>query len=128
MPLRSLKRHRPIITTMSSGKKTCLGCGNKEAWAVHNKKEKLTGVVYQECNKCFDNTIPSNPDVYFKEPYWDYNLHDMDDPSYDPRRGTYITSKQHKAYVLKKLNLREAGDREGGRRIFDRYSALQWNR
>ena len=110
---------------MAVGKKLCSGCGNKEAWAVHNKKEAYTNRVYQECNLCFDSSIPSNPDVYFKQPYWDYNLHDHDDPSYNPARGTFVTSKQHKAYLLKKLNLREDGDRVRGSRLFDPHGAAR---
>lgn len=109
-----------------TGKKNCAGCGNKEAWIVHNKKELITGIVHQECNKCFDPSISSNPDIYFKEPYWDYNLHDQDDPNYDHNRGTFIRSRAHKAYVMKKLNLREMGDREGGSRLFDPYTHRQW--
>ena len=97
----------------------CKGCGNEDAWAVHPKKEKLTGRVYEECNRCFDASIPANPDVYFREPYWDENLGDLDDPSYDPRRGTYIRSRSHKAFVLKKLGLQEDGDAKRGGRAFD---------
>lgn len=104
---------------MATGKKKCAGCGNDQAWIVHNKRERLTGKIYQECNACFNPSIPERPDVYFKQPYWDYNLHDRDDPNYDPRRGTFITSKAHKAYILKKLNLREMGDRENGARNDD---------
>ena len=97
----------------------CEGCGNEEAWAVHPKKERLTGRVFEECNRCFDPSISGNPDVYFRQPYWDENLCDYDDPSYDPRRGTYIRSRAHKAYVLKKCGLREDGDARGGARKFD---------
>lgn len=94
----------------------CDGCGNKEAWAVHHKKESMTGRVYDECNKCFDPSIPQQPDVYFKEPYWDENLMDLDDPTTDVNKGTFVRSRQHKAYLLKKLGLREAGDKiRGGR-------------
>lgn len=97
----------------------CKGCGNSEAWAVHPKKEQMSGRVFEECNKCFDSSIPQAPDVYFRGPYWDENLSDFDDPSYDPRRGTFITSKSHKAYVMKKCGLREDGDAHGGARKFD---------
>lgn len=97
----------------------CSGCKNDNAWAVHPKKEVLTGRVYEECNLCFDSSIPSHPDVYFKEPYWDENLSDFDDPAYDPKRGTFIRSKAHKAYVMKKCGLREDGDRKHGWRAFD---------
>ena len=103
----------------------CKGCGNEKAWVVHPKKERLTGRVYEECNRCFDAAISSAPDVYFRQPYWDENLCDYDDPAYDPRRGTYIRSKAHKAYVLKKCGLREDGDRRRGARAFDpRYSQV----
>lgn len=94
---------------MHKGKKLCLGCNYKEAWIVHTHT-LASGAIKQECNRCIVITVPQNPDVYFKKPYWDFNLHDMDDPTYNPKRGTYITSKRHKAYVLKKLNLRENGD------------------
>lgn len=97
----------------------CKGCGNSEAWAVHPKKEKLTGKVFEECNRCFDSSIPAFPDVYFREPYWDEYLCDYDDPSYSPKRGTFIQSRAHKAYVLKKCGLREDGDARGGARKFD---------
>lgn len=92
----------------------CNGCGNDKAWVINRKKESLTGKIYEECNKCFDPSIPRNPDVYFKQPYWDENLLDWDDPSCDNMKGTFITSKQHKAYVLKKLGIREAYYRKHG--------------
>ena len=103
----------------------CKGCGNETAWVVHPKKERFTGIVHEECNRCFDSSIPECPDVYFRGPYWDENLCDFDDPGYDPRRGTYIRSKAHKAYVLKKCGLREDGDTRHGSRAFDpRYSQV----
>jgi hypothetical protein len=99
--------------------KPCEGCGNPDPWARHPKKEAYTGRWFEECNRCFDPSIPSNPDVYFRGPYWDENLHDFDSPGYDPRRGTFITSKAHKAYVMKKLGLVERGDRVRGKLNFD---------
>lgn len=98
---------------------TCSGCGNANAWVIHPKKEKLSGRVFEECNVCFDTSISHTPDVYFRVPYWDENLNDYDDPGYDPKRGTFIRSKQHKAYVLKKCGLREDGDARHGARAFD---------
>jgi hypothetical protein len=99
----------------------CNGCGvdNEKVWAVHPKKEKFTGRVFEECNLCFDSCIPARPDIYFREPYWDENLGDLDDPSYDPKRGTFIRSRSHKAYVLKKLGLIEDGDKRNGSRAYD---------
>ena len=99
--------------------KLCAGCGNENAWSIHRKKERLTGRVYEECNRCFDSSVPASPDIYFRQPYWDENLCDYDDPHYDPRRGTFIRSKSHKAYVMKKCNLREDGDVRHGSRAFD---------
>lgn len=72
-----------------------------------------------ECNRCFDASISDNPDVYFRAPYWDDNLHDLDDPSYDPKKGVYVTSRAHKAYLFKKLGVREAGDRVHGTTGYD---------
>lgn len=97
----------------------CLGCGHQNPWSVKWKKEKLSGRKFMECNNCFDASIPDHPDVYFKEPYWDDNLHDLDDVSYDPERGTFVTSRKHKAYLFKKLGVREAGDRIRGATSYD---------
>jgi hypothetical protein len=83
------------------------------------KKEKVTGRKYMECNRCFDASIPEHPDVYFRQPYWDDNLHDQDDPSYDPEKGIFVTSKAHKAYLFKKLGVREGGDRVHGATSYD---------
>lgn len=102
-----------------SEERPCESCGNRNPWARHSKKEKFTGRYYEECNRCFDPSIPQNPDVYFRQPYWDENLCDYDDPSYDIKRGTFIRSKAHKAYIMKKLGVREAGDMRNGSRNFD---------
>lgn len=105
---------------MSNGEiKPCEGCGNPNPWARHPKKEALTGKVYEECNRCFDPSISSRPDVYFRGPYWDPHLYDFDSPGFDPKRGTFVTSKSHKAYLLKKLGLREKGDPVHGSTGFD---------
>lgn len=97
----------------------CLGCGNERPWMKRFVKEKLTGKKYMECNRCFDASVSECPDIYFRGPYWDDNLHDQDDPSYDPERGTYVTSRAHKAYLFKKLGVREAGDRVHGATSYD---------
>jgi hypothetical protein len=110
---------RTATVDSSEKDKPCETCGNENPWARHSKKERVTGKYYEECNRCFDSSIPSNPDVYFRQPYWDENLWDRDDPSFDPQRGTFIRSKAHKAYVLKKCGLREDGDRNAGGRAFD---------
>lgn len=88
----------------------CHGCGNDKAWVINYKKESMTGKIYEECNQCFNPSISRNPDVYFREPYWDEHLLDWDDPSCTNEKGTWIRSKEHKAYVLKKLGIRERGN------------------
>lgn len=58
------------------------------------------------------------PDVYFKEPYWDENLGNQDEPG-----AKFVSSRAEKAYLLKKNNLQEAGDRVHGATSYDpRYS------
>jgi hypothetical protein len=86
---------------------------------VRWKKEKWTGSKFMECNRCFDPSISECPDVYFRAPYWDDNLHDLDDPSYHPQKGVWVQSKAHKAYLFKKLGVREAGDRVHGSAGYD---------
>lgn len=105
---------------MSDGKvRPCEGCGNPDPWARHPKKEAMTGKVFEECNRCFDPSIPSNPDVYFREPYFDPHLVDFDDPGFVPGKGTWVTCKSHKAFLMKKLGVRENGDFHHGSRNFD---------
>lgn len=99
--------------------KPCEGCRNPTPWARHSKKEALSGKYYEECNRCFDSSIPSNPDVYFREPYWDERLGDPDDPSFIEGKGTFVRTRAHKAFLLKKLGLREAGDMKRGSHNFD---------
>lgn len=98
----------------------CEGCGNPDPWTRRPKKELLTGRIYEECNRCFDPSIPEFPDVYCPAGgYWDEHLYDFDDPTYDVKKGLFIRSKAHKAYVMKKMGVREAGDVVRGRRNFD---------
>lgn len=105
---------------MSDGKvRPCEGCGNPDPWMRQSKQEKLSKRVYEECNRCFDPSIPSHPDVYFRQPYYDPHLVDFDDPGFVPGKGTYVISKRHKAYLMKKLGVRENGDLRHGSRNFD---------
>ena len=83
----------------------CNGCGNKEALHVKicytDKGEKIE--LCEKCGKAGHITIP---DVYYPgHPYFDENLADK-----DHRKGQMVNSKAHKAALLKKLNLVEAGD------------------
>lgn len=68
---------------------------------------------------CSDCRAPRGgvPDVYFKGPYWDEHLGSEESPG-----AKYVTSARHKAELMKKNNLREAGDRHHGASSFDRIS------
>lgn len=83
----------------------CVNCGNKNAYKTRVIYDEKTKKTREFCNKCGDveegGTIP---DVYFRKPYFDENLATKESP-----QGTFITSKRHKAKVMEKLNLREAG-------------------
>jgi len=93
----------------------CGGCGNKDAY----RYKMRNGVEY--CNACANLGALAQPDAYFRGPYLDTNLVDVNDPK--GRDGTFITSKRHKVEVMKKLGVREVGDRVGGARKEDK--ALQ---
>lgn len=91
---------------------TCNRCGNDQAYHVKTSYED--GQVHDLCDKCGVGSTFYAPDVYFKQPYWDENLGSQDDPG--PK---FISSRAQKAYLLKKNNLREAGDRVHGASSFD---------
>ncbi len=79
------------------------------------------GVRSQFCSSCFDGSTPSlSPDVYF-DPSKGAN---QTDPNIADRYTGPIpfSSKREKAAILKRLGLREAGDKEHGSRNFDKNS------
>lgn len=69
------------------------------------------------CRACC-NPKTSVPDVYFKGAYFDEAISDQDNPG-----GRFISSRGEKAALLKKFNLREAGDRVHGATSYDPISA-----
>jgi len=95
----------------------CWTCGS-ESW--HSLKAKFVGGrVVSWCSDC-DKTLTTSTfsDVYFKRPYYDENFTDENDAS-TWEKGTFITSRAHKAQLMKKFHLREDGDRVRGARKFD---------
>lgn len=65
----------------------------------------------EECDRCSESLFKGVPDVYFRRPYFDEHLADESNP-----RGHFVESKRHKASIMKKIGLFEAGDRmHGGR-------------
>lgn len=92
----------------------CQGCGNPH-W-FHSKITFGKHGMREECDRCSSVTFSGNPDVYFRESYLDPNLLDPDSKNPQDWKGTHIHSRQQKADLMKKLGVREAGDRVRGAR------------
>lgn len=94
----------------------CGNCGNENA--IHlTIRYDASGKSDDVCDRCGGDrrsAIPTDPDVY-----WPGHAH------YNPNvcdrmgRPIYLTSKSHKAEVLKKLHMQEAGDVSRGNRRGD---------
>ena len=61
------------------------------------------------------------PSLYFRQPYLDPNLAHPDRPW--EKDGVLVTSKRHKAALMREQGLVEAGDRKHGARNFDKSMA-----
>jgi hypothetical protein len=88
----------------------CISCGNTAAYAV--RTFYLNGERQDICNACgADNRTGAVPDAYFdaKKPTFEALCDEMGRP-YE------ITSKRHKAEIMKKLGVSEVGDRVNGAR------------
>ncbi len=99
-------------------KDPCATCGSSTYyhWVVKIDKD---GIRSEYCNDCTKMLIPNlAPDVYFDKSkganQTDPNLHDRYNGAIP------FSSKREKAAILKRLGLREAGDKEHGARNFDR--------
>ena len=90
----------------------CENCGNSEAYVYRKTKDG------ECCDSCGDLRIPWNPSVYFRQPYVDPNLGDYRHPH--EANGVLITSKRHKARLMREQGVVEAGDRVRGGRNFDK--------
>lgn len=96
----------------------CGNCGNKNAYRMSFKPSG------ECCNDCSSIAIMCHPDVYFTRPYLDPNLVDVNKP--ENRNGTWITSRTHKAQLMKELRVVEGGDKRHGYRNFDPGLARRW--
>lgn len=94
---------------------TCDGCGNKGAIRL-----RFTGRGECSCDHCGGLGALHVPDVYFKEPYYDYNLAHPNRP-WEAKRGAWVSSRRHKAALLAEQGLVEKGDKRGGMRLEDRF-------
>lgn len=87
----------------------CGGCGNEDAYRFSLVK----GI--EKCNACDPSGISSFKfsDVYFKGPGFEPHLAD---PDKSPK-GNFVTSREHKAALMRDLGVRETGDRVHGARV-----------
>lgn len=89
----------------------CQGCNSNTA--TYTKTVVLNDHLVESCNQCGSSArMTGTPDVFFKAPYWDDNLGDEKHPD-----GQFITSRAHKAAVMKEQGATEAGDRKRGARV-----------
>jgi len=106
-------------------KEACETCGsvNYYHWVV---KRDAKGIRFQYCNDCTKMSIPNlSPDVYFDK---SKGANQTDPNLSDRYKGPIpFSSKREKAAILKRLGLREAGDREHGSRNFDKQGSRQWD-
>ena len=84
----------------------CLNCNSTDA-RIWRKREDGT----ESCNNCSDVRRPVAYDVYFKEPYYDENLANKENP-----HGRWVPDKKTKAQYMKEKGIREAGDKVRGAR------------
>ncbi len=90
----------------------CDGCGSKAAtWIRRNS-------AGETCDCCGAAGPQGLRDVYFPGPYLDPHLIDTNDVR--QKDGVWITSRRQKAEIMRKMGVREVGDRVGGERKEDR--------
>ena len=106
-------------------KDPCKSCGTSDYYyfklCVNDK-----GDSYEECSNCSRGPMPSlSPDVYFDAKKGT----NQTDPNLCDRRSGPIpfSSKREKAAVMKRLGVREAGDKEHGSRNWDKKQSKQWD-
>lgn len=87
---------------------TCSNCKNEDAYHMHFTPDG------ESCDRCGAIGSASIADVYFRRPYLDPHLVDVNDPS--QKDGVWIESKEHKKRIMDKLKVRESGDRVHGSR------------
>ncbi len=86
----------------------CNKCGNEKAFIMRYGPEG------ESCDTCGNLHIPKFADVYFRQPYKDPHLIDVNRP--EQKDGVWIQSKNHKKEVMKSLGVNERGDKRHGSR------------
>jgi predicted nucleic acid-binding Zn ribbon protein len=86
----------------------CSGCGNKSAYRVSFSSSG------ESCDKCGAATLSTFrfSDVYYKGPGFEAHLAH---PEKSPK-GNFVTSREHKAVLMRELGVRETGDKIHGAR------------
>ncbi len=106
-------------------KEPCKNCGasNYYFWRAVQVGDQM----YEKCSECDSGRMPSlSPDVYFDA---SKGANQTDPNLVDRYKGAIpFSSKREKAAILKRLGLREAGDKEHGGRNFDRHASKQWDK
>jgi hypothetical protein len=106
-------------------KQPCKTCGATDYyfWRVVHAE----GDSYESCSECSSGRMPSlSPDVYFDG---SKGANQTDPNLVDRYTGPIpFSSKREKAAILKRLGLREAGDKEHGGRNYDRSASKQWDK
>ena len=107
-------------------KEACGTCASVSYYYWRVKIDK-DGNRAQYCSSCFDGTVPSlSPDVYFDK---SKGANQTDPNLVDRYKGPIpFSSKREKAAILKRLGLREAGDKDHGARNFDKQGSRQWDK
>lgn len=89
---------------------SCRGCGNDKAYRV---SVRLIGGTYTDiCNRCGSVGSTYVPDVYW--PGQAYKSENITDKNGNP---ILLTSRRHKAEVMREQGIVEAGDRYHGSRM-----------
>lgn len=88
---------------------TCDSCKNPSATRISYSKNGET------CDRCGNLGAFKFSDVFFDARKGAYIDHNITDPVKSPF-GTLITSRSHKAEVMKQNGLREVGDKRHGSR------------
>lgn len=97
-------------------------CGTCGAVSYHYWRVTFAdGQRYESCSECSKTSTPGlSPDVFFDGSKGAFQT----DPNLCERNGNPIpfSSKREKAAIMRRLGLREAGDKEHGSRNFDRHA------
>ena len=87
----------------------CAGCGNKSAHRISYSSKG------ESCNSCGNPGKITFADVFFDQKKGAYLDENVTNPVSAPH-GTMITSRSHKAQVMKANGLKEVGDKRHGSR------------